>query len=115
MKYIWIVFLALIFCNCNSANQESTTDSTSRVADPDSLTGSKNVWVNRYNGKTYPLPDTIGNKPANFYLENPKVESLAKAFYLGRFTPSDSDNDSTTELLSYVTTNDSIIRPFYRW
>jgi hypothetical protein len=46
---------------------------------------SGNVWVDRLNNEKYHLPDTIGGKPVSFYLNNAKVASIAKSFYIGRF------------------------------
>ena len=71
------------------------------------------VWRDRPSKRTYQLPQSIGGKPASFYLNNPKVSPLAKALYTARFRP--TDNDSTARLLALVTTNDNSIRPFYRW
>jgi len=73
----------------------------------------KNIWTDRLNNKKYPLPDTIGGKPVSFYLNNPNVASIAKALYNVLFRP--ADNDTTAQLLSLVITNDSLVRPFYRW
>ena len=73
----------------------------------------KTVWRDRGNGRRYALPGAIGGRPASFYLNNPRVSPLAKALYTARFRP--TDNDSTTQLLALVTTNDQTIRPFYRW
>jgi len=75
--------------------------------------GANAVWVDKQNGRRYPLPASIGGKPVSFYLNNPKVSPLAKALYTARFRP--TDTDSTTRLLALVTTNEQAIRPFYRW
>lgn len=72
-----------------------------------------NFWVEEFGIKRHPEKDLIGGRPAQFYLNNPKVQSIAKNFYQGKFRP--TDNDSTTYLLSLVTTPNSTIRPFYRW
>jgi hypothetical protein len=64
-------------------------------------------------GYAYTLPDTIGGKPVSFYLDNPNVAEIAKQLYLNKFKP--IDNDSTTLLLSFATSKDSVLRPFYRW
>ena len=72
-----------------------------------------NTWIDLLNNKKYSLPDSIEGKPVSFYINNSKVAAIAKSFFKGEFRP--TDNDSTTELLSYVTTDDSTIRPFYRW
>lgn len=71
------------------------------------------LWRDRLTGRRYPLPAVIGGRPVAFYLASRKVSPLAKALYTARFQP--SDTDSTSQLLALVTTNDSEIRPFYRW
>jgi hypothetical protein len=116
MRHIYIAFVLLISCNSNSpTNQTSQADSSTnnKTSTVDNLPKSKNLWVDRLNGSTYPLPDTIGGEPVSFYLDNPKIADISKAFYKAKFRP--TDNDSTTKLLSFVTTNDSTLRPFYRW
>jgi len=116
MRHIYITSILFISCNSNSpTNQTSKVDSitNNKASIVDTIPRSKNVWVDRLNGSIYPLPDTIGGKPVSFYLDNPKVADIAKAFYKGQYRP--TDNDSTMQLLSYVTTSDSSIRPFYRW
>lgn len=74
---------------------------------------SGNIWVDKLSNISYSLPDSIGRRPVSFYLNSEKVDPLAKAFYRGNFRP--VDNDSTTHLLSLVITDNSDIRPFYRW
>jgi len=113
MKHLIFVFFIIASCNdSTSTNQVASVDS-SKTKLPDTIIKSKNIWLDRLNGSKYPLPDTIGGRPVSFYLDNPKVANITKAFYKGQFRP--TDNDSTIQLLSYVTTNDSILRPFYRW
>ncbi|HEX8429419.1 hypothetical protein [Hymenobacter sp.] len=127
MKYLFALLL-LCLCACNHKKSEITSTATSP---PISATSAKKVaanadpladymatykgpvWRDRFNGEQYPLPDSIGGKPASFYLRNPKVSPLAKALYTSRFRPNDSD--STTQLLALATTDNSQIRPFYRW
>jgi hypothetical protein len=113
MKYLVLVFIIFTSCNNNNSTIQAISADSSKVNLSDTITKSINVWTDKLNGSKYPLPDTIGNKPVNFYLESSKVADIAKALYKGQFRPTDSD--STTQLLSYVTTNDGSIRPFYRW
>ena len=116
MKYTYFVVIVFLSCNSNSStNQTSVPDSTeSRIfSTNDTIQKPKTIWVDRLNGAAYPLPDSIGNKPVSFYLDNAKVADISKAFYRAHFRP--ADNDSTIQLLSYVTINDSMLRPFYRW
>jgi hypothetical protein len=111
-----VAFIFLSTCNSKQANQQDSTDNSKKNAQDistDTSAKPKNIWVDRLNNKKYPLPDSINNKPISFYLDNPKIAAIAKSFYKGQFRP--TDNDSTTELLSYVTTDDNTIRLFYRW
>jgi hypothetical protein len=111
MRSIIAISFFLIACTDQTQSHQKEQVDTLRT-----LTGTnsaKNIWTDKLNGRHYPLPDSIGEKPVSFYLDNSKVVSIAKALYEGQFRP--IDNDSTTELLSYATTNDSTIRPFYRW
>ena len=57
--------------------------------------------------------DSIWNKPVRFYVNNPKCDKTAVAFYFGKFRP--SDNDETAKLLELVVSDDPKLRPFYRW
>ena len=94
----------------------STVDTTQvkvKVFPVDTTRPVGNIWVDKLTNNKYPLPDTIAGRPISFYLNNPKVAPIAKSFYTGKFRP--EDNDTTTQLLSLVVTDDSTIRPFYRW
>ena len=117
MRQIIIAFVFFTACNNNKqASQQTSTDSSTTISQKnsaDTTNSYKNIWVDRLNGEKYSLPDTISGKHVSFYLNNPKVASIAKALYNGKFRP--TDNDSTTKLLSYVITDDNTIRPFYRW
>jgi hypothetical protein len=64
-------------------------------------------------GSWYLLPDTVGGKPFSFYMDHPGISPSAKDLVLGKIRP--SDDDSTVALLNLATTDDSVIRPFYRW
>jgi hypothetical protein len=108
--FIIAISFLIIACNDNSQPKQQVSIDSSQVNLNDTT---KNVWVDKLNQRRYPLPDSIGGKPVSFYIDNPKVASIAKLFYQAQFRP--IDNDSTTQLLSYVTTDDSTIRPFYRW
>jgi len=114
------ILLTLILISACADNKRASLhtsfDSSKTFSQPVSVDTTKNpanIWIDRFNGEKYPLPDSIGGKPVTFYLNSPKVATIAKALYKGQFRP--TDNDSTTLLLSYVTTNDKTIRPFYRW
>ena len=60
-----------------------------------------------------PATDSVWGKPVKFYIENPNCSPIAADFYKGRFRP--TDDDTTENLLKLVTTDDKILRPFYRW
>lgn len=118
MKQIIVsIFVLLTACNeSRQAIQKKDVDSLNSVLQTnaiDTIKKTGNIWVDRLNGKQYPLPDSIDDKPVSFYLNHPSVTEIAKSLYKGQFRP--TDNDSTTELLSYITTKDDTVRPFYRW
>jgi hypothetical protein len=114
---ILISSLLLFACNDNGKPAGQTLIGTAqiklKVAAVDTTQTVRNIWIDRLNNAKYSLPDTIGGKPVSFYLDNPKVASIAKSLYKGKFRP--EDNDTTTQLLTLVVTDDSTIRPFYRW
>lgn len=118
MRQIFLL-VGIFFIACNDHNQsiqKTTIDSSasaSQKINDDTIQKSKKIWVDRLNGKNYTVPDTIAGRPVSFYLNHLGVADIAKSFYKGKFRP--EDNDSTTELLSYITTEDSILRAFYRW
>ena len=113
-KYFFISCLLLIACRNNEKAAEKDVIENTIAPGSDTLdTQVINVWVDKITKRTYPLPDSIGNRPVSFYLEDSGVATIAKEFYKGQFRP--EDNDTTAYLLSLVTTNDSTIRPFYRW
>lgn len=120
MHYLYIiVFLTLKLDNNNSTliTQKQSRDIETQARPRPGIrrinrkqTG--NFWADRFGIIRHPETDTIGNKPAKFYLKNQRVAQIAKDFYMGRFNP--KDNDSTTYLLSLATKN-NLYRPFYRW
>jgi hypothetical protein len=114
---VLLTLMLISACTDNKqAPLQTSTESSKIFSQPVSVDTTKNptnIWIDRLTGEKYPLPDSIGGKPIAFYLNSSKVASIAKALYKGQFRP--TDNDSTTLLLSYVTTNEKTIRPFYRW
>ena len=112
----FLSLLAMFFCMACEDNKQAVEQAsvdTKNLTLTDTVNGTKNIWIDPLNGNIYPLPDSIAGEPVSFYLGNPKIISLAKDFYTGNFRP--TDDDSTTRLLSQVVTDDSTIRPFYRW
>jgi hypothetical protein len=57
--------------------------------------------------------DSIEGNPVKFYIENKNCDSLAIAFYYGKYRP--TDDNLTANLLKLSSTNDQKLRPFYRW
>jgi hypothetical protein len=68
----------------------------------------KNDWQNGFTAV-----DSIDGKPTKFYIENKKCDSLAIAFYYGKYRP--SDDGYVSRLLELSATDDKDLRPFYRW
>jgi hypothetical protein len=60
-----------------------------------------------------PQKDSIWNKPVSFYLNDEQCNSLTFDFYYGYSRP--SDNGATAELLKLACTDNTKLRPFYRW
>jgi hypothetical protein len=113
-KFLFIISLLLVACGNYEKPGEKNAIALHAEPAKDSInTLVTNVWVDRLTNRKYPLPDSIGNRPVKFYLDDSTVATIAKDFYKGLFRP--TDNDSTGYLLSLVATDDSITRPFYRW
>jgi len=114
-----IIIALLLFVACNGDKNSTekilgdTLQTNLKTVSVDTTPTSKNIWLDKLTNNKYNLPDTIAGKPAIFYLDNPKVAPIAKLLYYEKFRP--GDNDSTTQLLKLVTTDDEEIRPFYRW
>ncbi len=114
--FILITYVLSLSCNTKSRKVTPPVDSLkTKIANTNQDTEilNKNLGVDRLTGNEYHKPDSFGGRPASFYLHNPKVAPIAKAFYLCKYRP--IDDDSTTLLLSLVTNDDNDIRPFYRW
>lgn len=103
MRLIILLSVFIIISACN--NDEQTEKIT--IPETTSPTPDHPSDIN------YRRPDSISGKPASFYLGHSEVSGIAKDFFLGKFKA--GDNDSTAELISYITTDNSAIRPFYRW
>ena len=100
IRYFSILALAFIVaCNDNKKTIEQTSVDSSKtihqiLTNDTTKKESKTIWTDRLNGQQYPLPDSIDGKPVSFYINHPKVASIAKALYKGQFRP--GDNDLTT-------------------
>lgn len=121
MEKMRILLLIMIFfalsCKENKKTGEQTHNDTAitsvKAPVKDTSPNKINYWMDRRNRRQIPLPDSINGKPLSFYLNHPKVSAIGKALYKGEFLL--TNTDSITTLLSYVTTTDSVLRPFYRW
>ncbi len=104
---LWPLYLVLILgCNLTTSTPvQEKTDSLETKPDYN--------WQEGFGLTHDPRKDSIWQKPVQFYLELPGCSPLARAFYDGSFRP--SDNDSTAALLALAVTEDSQLRPFYRW
>ena len=105
IKIIFPVLLLLFSCkekNKTFPNQENKTIKQ-KVAN----------WQEGF-GLTHSIDiDSIWGKPVRYYVTNKKCDSTAIKFYLGTYRP--TDEPETERLLHLVTTDDSSLRPFYRW
>ena len=118
MKLLLFSIIFLLACHNNKTPKERTFEDNKATiinSQEDDSEKTGNFWIDKLNGNKYDKPDSFANRPASFYLNNPNVSPLAKALYNGTFRPEDEDNDSTTELLKLIITDNSEIRPFYRW
>jgi hypothetical protein len=103
MKIILLFIITLLSCTNNN----------------NSLTNIKEEVKQEYNwqegfGLTHNADkDSIWFKPVSYYIKDMQCSPLAIAFYYGKLKP--SDNDSTANLLSLVITDNTKLRPFYRW
>ncbi|WP_396164727.1 hypothetical protein [Flavobacterium sp.] len=107
-KLFSIVFLILVSCNSNNFKEKN--DLINKQTDFD-----KKV-INRRKNKQISInidKDSIWNKPVRFYVDNPNCNKTATAFYFGKFKP--EDNEKTANLLELVVSDDTNLRPFYRW
>lgn len=123
-KLIVFVFLALNF-SCKKVNnsKDDTIVETETIESPSIKTIDEKkeliVYKDTSNwqkdfGLTHDVnKDTIWYKPVRFYIENPNCDKTAIDFYYGKYEPTDSKE--TSRLLQLVITDDSNLRPFYRW
>ena len=114
MKFIAV----LIFLTSCCAPQEKFGNGQAVVADTvyihDTLIAADHrFWQDGFGLTHDPKTDTIWYKPVSYYFSDKNCSGLAKAFYYGRFQP--SDDEITDELLALATTDDIKLRPFYRW
>jgi exonuclease I len=107
-KLFFIFFLILVSCNNNNYKKESIHINKQTVLDKKIIDRRTNKQISINIDK-----DSIWNKPVRFYVENPNCNKTAVAFYFGKFKP--EDNSETEKLLELVISDDTNLRPFYRW
>ncbi len=118
MKTILFIFLTIYISSCSDRQGEKPFAITKPLTD--TVLKHDTVYINnQYNwqegfGLTHDQEvDSIWFKPVKFYIDNAKCSPIAIDFYMGTFRP--TDNRTTEALLKLVTTDDSNLRPFYRW
>ncbi len=107
-KLFFIFFLILASCNSHNFKEKSTQINKQSDFDKKIINRRKNKQLSINIDK-----DSIWNKPVRFYVDNPNCNKTATAFYFGKFMP--EDNKETEKLLELVVSDDSNLRPFYRW
>lgn len=120
-----ILFLATLFLfSCESKNKinvdkteniETVITKTEKFKVVENPKNSINVndWQEGF-GLTHEIDkDSIWKKPVKYYIENKNCSQTAIDFYFGKYRP--TDEEKTEKLLGLVTTENSELRPFYRW
>ncbi|MBF6639869.1 hypothetical protein IVB69_00105 [Flavobacterium sp. J49] len=120
-----ILFLTTLFIfSCQSKDKtdsvesksteviETKIDNSNVIEKPETKTEVKD-WQIGF-GLTHDIDkDTIWKKPVRYYIENKNCSKVAIDFYFGKYRP--TDEDKTEKLLGLVITENSELRPFYRW
>lgn len=110
-----IPFIFLAACT----DRQSEENNTQMVVIDTMIKHDTVFYSNDYNwqegfGLTHdPARDSVWGRPVQFYIDHPRCSPVAKDFYAGAFRP--VDNNTTAALLALATTDDSDLRPFYRW
>lgn len=117
MKALFLFLVTISILSCNSSNQKTAAAKTNNK---DTVTGSETAyfgqqrdWQSAFGLTHNPDADSVWYKPVLFYLDDPMCSALALNFYYGLLRP--SDNSITDELLELAATDNSKLRPFYRW
>lgn len=123
MKRIFILITLFLF-SCETKNKSSLEKNVeSQIAKPKGeklkvtensiIQKNQNDWQQGF-GLTHNIDkDSIWKKPVRYYIENKDCFQTAIDFYFGKFRP--VDDEKTEKLLGLVTTDNSELRPFYRW
>lgn len=119
MRNLFLLISILLFSQCNALREKENfvndkiQADTTKKQDAIQDENVKFSWQEGFGLTHKPDIDSVWGKPVSFYINNEKCDSVAKEFYFGRFRPTD---DSTTEqLLKLATTDDTDLRPYYRW
>jgi len=119
MKFYFLTLLTFILFSCTKKTDFDIQTSESKILDSPQKNSAeqKNSTSDNYQVGFHLTHnteiDSIEGKPLKFYIENKNCDSLAIAFYYGKYRP--TDNNLTENLLSLSSTNDKNLRPFYRW
>lgn len=123
-KRIGFVFLVFILSckninhseDSNAIDTETLESKSVKIVKPIEKSieiNSHTDWQRNF-GLTHDIDkDSIWNKPVRFYVDNPNCDKTAIAFYFGKFKP--EDTAETNRILQLVVSNDTNLRPFYRW
>jgi hypothetical protein len=119
MKYTTVVIFVFFVLGCNNSqtdwNSEVPNVKTDTVYVHDTIIKLSNqrFWQENFELTHDPDKDSIWLKPVSYYLADEKCSGLALAFYYGRLEP--LDDEVTDKLLELAITDNSKLRPFYRW
>ena len=119
MKIYFLILLSFILFSCSKKTDSDSKKLESKTLDSTTLkSAEKETSVSNSYQAGFHLThnievDSVDGKPVKFYIENKNCDSLAIAFYYGKYRP--TDDNLTENLLALSSTNDKNLRPFYRW
>ncbi|WP_298117861.1 hypothetical protein [Flavobacterium sp.] len=119
MKIYFLILLSFILFSCSKKTDSDSKKLESKTFDSITLknTEKETSVINSYQAGfnlTHNIEvDSIDGKPVKFYIENKNCDSLAIAFYYGKYRP--TDDNLTKNLLALSSTNDKNLRSYYRW
>lgn len=114
MKNILMLISLLLFsCENKSTTQKNKTVEIIQKEKSNVIKSKAEDWQLGFDLTHNIDKDSIWNKPVRYYIENKKCSQIAVEFYYGKYRP--TDEEKTEKLLSLVTTENSELRPFYRW
>ncbi|CAM4448042.1 hypothetical protein [Flavobacterium terrigena] len=123
-KLICFIFLIFVFSckNIDQSNEDNiikteTIESKSvKIIEPkkENIVYKPDIdWQENF-GLTHDIDkDSIWKKPVRFYVDNPNCDKTAIGFYFGKFRP--RDTPETSKVLQLAVSDDTNLRPFYRW